>query len=246
VSYGRNFIPKKDTPVPAGVGYNMWLGPAPARPFNPYRFHGTFRYFWDYAGGLMTDWGVHMIDMVLAGLNVSAPLSVFASGGKIGYPDSPIETPDTLHAVYDFGGISMTWEQSLGTGIEPFNRGMSKPGVSFTGNNGTLVADREDWDVYAESEDGKYLLEPLPRRHNYNNGLDLHTRNFVECVRSRKQPNCTIEMGRDAAIVAQLGNISYRLKRQVNWDAQKNAFVNDAEADSLARAKYREPWKVPR
>jgi predicted dehydrogenase len=246
VSYGRNFQPKPDAPVPAEVDYDMWLGPAPKRPFNPYRFHGTFRYFWDYAGGLMTDWGVHMIDMVLGGMNVSVPESVHAAGGKIGFPGSAIETPDTLQAVYQFKDFTMLWEQSLGTGRAPYNRAISQPGVSFTGNNGTLVIDRETWEVYPETEEGKYLLEAMPVRQSHENGIDAHTKNFVECVKSRRQPNCTIEMGRNAAVTAQLGNISYRVGRQLVWDDEKSQIADNEQANQLVKARYREPWVLPK
>jgi len=246
VNYGRSFPVKPDGPVPAGVDYDMWLGPAPKRPFNPNRFHNSFRYFWDYAGGLMTDWGVHMIDMVLAGMNVTAPLSVSAAGGKYGYPNSAAETPDTLQTVYDFGDFTMLWEQSLGTALEPYNRYRGMPGVAFVGNNGTLVIDRETWDVYPEVEDGKYLTNPIPSQKSQSNGLDHHTLNFLECIRSRKQPNCTIEMGRNAALNAQLGNIAYRLQSKLVWNEKTNSFINDQKADEMARAHYRAPWKLPK
>src|SRR3546814_15343491 len=77
-----------DQSAPAGVDYKMWLGPAPERPFNPNRFHFNFRWFWDYAGGLMTDWGVHLIDYVLHGMDATHPRSVMALGGKYAYPDA--------------------------------------------------------------------------------------------------------------------------------------------------------------
>ncbi len=245
VGYGRNFKPKANTAVPAGVNYDMWLGPAPERPFNPYRFHGSFRYFWDYAGGLMTDWGVHMLDMVLAGMDAVTPLRVTAMGGKRGYPDSAIETPDTLQSLFEFGDFSMLWEQTMGAAQDPFNRAPGSPGVAFTGNNGTLVIDRDSWDVYPEMENDKYLLEAVPRRHARINGLDQHTKNFVDCVRSRKQPNCTIEMGRNAAITAHLGNISYRLQRQVAWNDGQGSISGDKEASELMLPKYRSPWQLP-
>ena len=89
-----------------------WLGPAPKRPFNQNRFHFNFRWFWDYAGGLMTDWGVHLIDYALLGMGASTPKSVMAIGGKFAYPDGAHETPDTLTTVYEFDGYSMIWEQA--------------------------------------------------------------------------------------------------------------------------------------
>jgi predicted dehydrogenase len=224
----------------------MWLGPAPHRPFNPNRFHGSFRYFWDYAGGLMTDWGVHMIDMVLAGMNVTLPNSVAVTGGKYGYPDSAAETPDTLQAVYDFGGFSMVWEQALGAGRGPYNRTAGNPGVAFVGNNGTLVIDRDTWEVLPEVENGKFLVEAIPVQTNRWSGLDHHTLNWLECIRSRKQPNCTIEMGRNSAINAQLGNIAYRSNTKVYWDKNKGTMINNPKAALMAKARYNTPWKLPK
>ena len=98
-----------DEPAPEGVDYDMWLGPAPKRPFNRNRFHFNFRWYWDYAGGLMTDWGVHIIDIVLWGMQATAPNSIAASGGKLAYPDDAQETPDTLTALYEFDDFLMVW-----------------------------------------------------------------------------------------------------------------------------------------
>src|SRR6478736_6597581 len=95
----KNLENKPDGPVPDGVHYDMWLGPATKRPFNPNRFHFNFRWFWDYAGGLMTDWGVHLVDYALLGMNAKDPISIVASGGKMAYPDDAAETPDTLATV---------------------------------------------------------------------------------------------------------------------------------------------------
>ena len=98
---GKPTLPvKPDCDAPAGVDYDMWLGPAPKRPFNPYRFHYNFRFFWDYAGGLMSDWGVHLLDYALEGMNAGLPTRVFSGGGKFAYPDDAMETPDTLMATY--------------------------------------------------------------------------------------------------------------------------------------------------
>lgn len=246
VSYGRDFPPEPDQPVPAGVDYDMWLGPAPKRPFNSHRFHGSFRYFWDYAGGLMTDWGVHMIDMVLGGMNVTAPISVSAAGGKYGFPDSAAETPDTMQAIYDFGGFSMLWDQSLGTGREPYNRNAGQPGVAFIGNYGTLVIDRDKWEVYPEADKDKFLTDAIPAHVKSANGIDFHTQNFLDCIKSRKQPNCSIEIGRNAAVNAQLGNIAYKSGGKVFWDEKKNTIINNSKGEDLVKARYRAPWKLPK
>ena len=126
----------------------MWLGPAPKRPFNPNRFHFNFRWFWDYAGGLMTDWGVHEIDVALWVMDAKAPRSVMASGGKVGYPDDASETPDTLQAVFEYDGFNMLWEHA--TGIDGGNYGRTE-GIAFIGNNGTLVVNRGGWELLPET-----------------------------------------------------------------------------------------------
>ncbi|MGV8879524.1 MAG: Gfo/Idh/MocA family protein [Sphingobacteriaceae bacterium] len=244
-NYGRDFPVQPDGPVPAGVDYEMWLGPATKRPFNPNRFHGTFRYFWDYAGGLMTDWGVHMVDMALAGINAGAPLSAAAIGGQYGFPDNAYETPETMNAIFDFGNATMLWQHSMGASSgAPFNRG--EPGISFVGNNGTLVADRSKWEVIPEKVNGKALFE-APKAHTSNGtGLAKHTQNWLDCIRSREKTNCTIEMGRNAALNAQIGNIAYRLGRKVFWDEQKGMFKDDKQADQMAKAQYHNGWKLPK
>jgi predicted dehydrogenase len=245
VSYGRDFKVKPDGPVPAGVDYTMWLGPAPARPFNPNRFHGSFRYFWDYAGGLMTDWGVHMIDMALAGMNVAAPKSVSVNGGKFGYPDDAAETPDTIEAIFDYGDFNMTWSHSQGTGRGLYNLDIGEPGVAFIGNDATLVANRLRREIYPEVDNGKFVIDGLPPAYNKNIGVNYHTGNFLECIRSRKQPNSTIEIGRNAALVAQLGNIAYKTGSKIYWDESANKILDNEKANDLLRAKYHNEWKLP-
>lgn len=244
VNYGSGFDVVPDTEPPIGVDYDRWLGPAPERPFNQNRFHGTFRYFWDYAGGLMTDWGVHMIDMVLAGMKASVPKSVVAIGGKLAFPNDAAETPDTLTTVYDFGNFSFIWEQFMAMGTSPYLEESGEPGVAFIGKNGILAINRASWKVLPLQESGKYLLDAIPPRSSNSNGLDAHTKNFYECIMSRKDPNCTIEMGRNAALVAHLGNIAHRTGKKLQWDDQKGAVANEPEAMELLKPSYRAPWAL--
>lgn len=231
-----------DAPAPAGVDYDLWLGPAPKRPFNPNRFHGTWRHFWDYGGGLMTDWGVHLIDMALAGMNAAAPLSVSAAGGRFGYPDSGMETPDTMQALYQFDKFSLVWAHGVGIGNGDYGR---EHGVAFVGNNGTLVVDRGGWEVIPEKKSGKEVMEAVPRTAQVGNGLDNHAANFVDCIRSRKKPNCDIEIAANTAMVCQLGNIAYRSGRKLDWDAAKGRF-SDKTANEYLAAQYHNGWKVPK
>lgn len=244
VNYGRGFTVAADTNPPPGVDYDRWLGPAPSRPFNKNRFHGSFRYFWDYAGGLMTDWGVHMIDMVLAGMKASAPKAVTALGGKLAFPDNAAETPDTLTTVYDFGDFSFVWEQFMAMGTSPYLDDSGEPGVAFIGENGILAANRKRWKVMPLQEDGRFLTEALPERVSTESGLDAHTRNFLECIKSRKDPNCSIEMGRNAALVAHLGNIAYRTGEKLNWNEGDRRIANVASANKYVIPAYRSPWKL--
>ncbi len=195
-----NIEVKPDGPPPAGVNYEMWLGPATKRAFNPNRFHFNFRWYWDYAGGLMTDWGVHLIDYALLGMDAAFPKSAVALGGKYAYPDGAHETPDTLATVYEFDGYNMIWEQAQS--ISNGNYGKDH-GISYIGNNGTLVLWRGGWEVIPDEK----RMEAIPYQPNKGSGLDLHTVNFVEAVKSRKldKLTCPIQAGAHVATVCQMG-----------------------------------------
>ncbi len=233
---------------PAGVDYDMWLGPAPKRPFNKNRFHFTFRWFWDYAGGLMTDWGVHEIDIALYAMGVTAPKSVMASGGKFAYPDDASETPDTLQTVYEYDGFNMLWEHA--TGIDGGNYGTTE-GIAFIGNNATLVVNRGGWWVIPETKnkDGERvpLVEEVPHIKPEGNALGHHARNFVDAIKAQDHSmlNCAIQTGSIAAINAQMGNIAYKTGEKVFWDAEKNRFTS-SKANDLMKAQYNNGWKVPK
>jgi predicted dehydrogenase len=238
---------KPDEPVPEGVDYDMWLGPAPARPFNQNRFHFNFRWFWDYAGGLMTDWGVHMIDMVHYAMGDAGPTRVMANGGKFAYPDDASETPDTLQASFEFDDYSMLWEHATGIDLGPYQR---DHGVAFIGNRGTVVVDREKWEVLPESEDvdGKltYMTTPIPvQRRRDDGGLDAHMENFVDCIKTREQPKCNAAVAARAAITAHIGNIAFKTGRRLTWDDATQTFPGDEEANSMLWPNYRSPWTLP-
>ncbi len=236
----RNIEVKPDGPVPAGVNYDMWLGPATKRPFNPNRYHFNFRWFWDYAGGLMTDWGVHLIDYALLGMDASFPKSAVALGGKYAYPDGAHETPDTLATVYEFDGYNMIWEQAQS--ISNGNYGKDH-GISYIGNNGTLVLWRGGWEVIPDEK----RMEAIPFQPNKGSGLDLHTVNFMQAVKSRdfKKLTCPIQDGAHVATVCQMGNISYKTGGKVSWDAAKGKF-NEDKANALLAAKYNNGYKLPK
>ena len=231
-----------DSPVPEGVDYDFWLGPAPSRPFNKNRFHFTFRWFWDYAGGMMTDWGVHIVDYALFGMNTYAPKSVMAMGGKFAYPQDATETPDTLQAIYEFDDFTMLWDH--GIGIDGGYYGRSH-GVGFVGNDGTLVVDRTGWEVIPEPKGGQPTLERVDLIKGDGKGLSNHMLNFVDGIKNGAALNCPVEIAAGVARTCHLGNIAYKTGRRLYWDAETSRFINDADADSYLTPSYRSPWILP-
>ncbi len=232
-----------DEETPAGVDYDMWLGPAKKRPFNRNRYHFTFRWFWDYAGGLMTDWGVHLLDYALYGMNVTTPKSIMASGGKFGYPDDACETPDLLQAIYEFDGFTVLWDHAIGIDDGAYER---NHGLGFVGENGTLVVDRGGWEVIPERVNGNARMEAVPLKQAYGGGgLNLHVKNHLECIK-RRDPNCnaSIEIGAHIAKFSQLGNIAYRTGEKLKWDGTH--FTNSKDANDYLTPHYRNPWKLPK
>lgn len=237
-NYATILNPVPDGAVPAGVDFETWLGPAPKRTFNEKRFHGLWRMFWDYGGGLMTDWGVHLMDMALWGMNVKGmPNRVISSGGNFAYPDNYAETFDTLSVIYEFDDFLIQWSNIAGTETGPYGRNY---GVEFKGTNGTLVANRESWEVYPEQN----KIEAIKSMPNYQDHKD-HVTNFLNCMKSREMNTaCTIDNGSLCAKYAHLGNISARVKSALIYDDVKRTF-NNAEADKLVKPAYRKPWKFP-
>ncbi|HEY8535606.1 MAG TPA: Gfo/Idh/MocA family oxidoreductase [Vicinamibacterales bacterium] len=234
-----------DSDPPPTVDYDFWLGPAPLRPFNRNRFHFNFRWFWDYSGGLMTDWGAHMIDVANWGMGVTAPRAAVSTGGKFGFPDDAEETPDTLQALWEFDGFSMIWEHATGVGQGPY---MRDHGVAFHGNNGVLVVDRGGWEVFPETEtkDGRrrYRRAGEPRRGARGDYHQLHVRNFLECMDTRERPRSDVEIGHLSMVACHLANIAFRLKRRVAWDQATETVPGDPEAQALVDRPYRAPWKL--
>lgn len=227
--------------VPAGVDYDMWLGPAQNRSFNRNRFHFNFRWFWDYAGGLMTDWGVHLLDFALFAMDVTTPKSIMAMGGKYGYPQDACETPDSLQTIYEFDGFNVLWDHAIGINDGSYGR---DHGLGFVGENGTLVVDRNGWEVIPEVVGGKNRMEAVPLVKGTGQGLRNHVKNFLECRQTRnRKTNASVEIGAHIAKFCHLGNIAYRSGKKLVWDGTR--FTNDEEVNKFLIPTYREPWKLP-
>lgn len=248
----KPIVPKPDGSPPPGVDYDMWLGPAPKRAFNPNRFHFNYRWFWDYSGGMQVDWGVHEIDIALQIMGATAPKSITASGGKLAYPDDASETPDTLQTVFEYDNFNMLWEHA--TGIDVGNFGTTE-GIAFIGNNGTLALSRQGWKVLPEKEwkDGmsSYKMEAIPHQPagSFSDGVEAHARNFIEAMQKNDPSILTADIvaGSVAASNGHLGNIAYKTGRKIYWDAQNGNFGNDTEANALMKAnKYHNGWELPK
>ena len=227
-----------DAEPPSGVDYDLWLGPAPKRPFNPNRFHFNFRWFWDYAGGLMTDWGVHLINIILWGMGPELPKKVSSSGGKFVLDDNT-ETPDTQIAVYEFPAYNLIWEHKVGIGVGLNGRPW---GISFSGSEGTLILNEAGWEIVPEPK--KKSFEAAAFRGS-GDARPAHVRNFLDCVRSREDPVEHLDLGHLVSTVAHLGNMALRTGRTLHWDGRTEQVIGDREANRLVSPRYRRPWDLP-
>jgi predicted dehydrogenase len=232
-----------DSAAPAGVDYKQWLGPAATRPFNSSRFHFNFRWFWDYAGGLMTDWGVHLLDYALIGMKADLPISIAALGGKFAYPDLYEETPDTLTTLYEFDKFNMVWDSAMGIDNGSYGR---DHGIAFIGNNGTLILNRGGWEVIEERQSKNKVIMPLQK--SSDNGLDKHWVNFVDAVKSRNTANlnCSIQAGAHVATVAQMGNIAFRSGEKLFWNKEHGAFSDKNINKEYLMKEYHNGYLLPK
>lgn len=240
---GSRIVP--DSPVPEGVDYDMWLGPAPKRSFNSTRFHGMWRMFWDYGGGLMSDWGVHLLDAGLWGGNVtSPPEKVLVYGANTFHEPRSRETFDSMTVIYPKQDFVINWDMTGGIEKGPYD---SPYGLAFIGDNATLIADRTrlivspEWDNTAKKNKAE--------EYRFTEGRESHSehvKNFLECVRTRKKPVCPPEVARVAALHVHIPNIAARTgESMLIWDESLNRFTNSEAANKLITPVYREPWKLP-
>jgi predicted dehydrogenase len=246
--------PEDQESAPSGVDYDRWLGPAPKRKFNPLRFHGSFRWFFDYAAGMIGDWNVHLQDIIHWGMDVTAPKSVHASGGKFALDDIR-DTPDTMVVTYEFEGpkgpflqvYEMRKGNARGIGGDPGH------GMQFHGTDATLYVDRGGFEVYPESEgqgsDKKERAPAVKSGGSYQHWP--HVQNFLACVRSRAKCTSDIETGHTSTVVCHLGNISLKVGRKIYWNAKFERVVDskgrsDDEANAYLEREYRRGYELPK
>ncbi len=245
--------PKPDGPAPKGVEYEKWLGPAPLRPFNANRFHGSWHWFWDYSGGDIINDAVHQIDAARLLIGRAYPEAVSCAGGKLAMKDAQ-ETPDTQIVTWEFGDdLLMTFELTLWTphmhktpwdfrdtdGFPNWRFNATK--IEVHGTKGMMLFSRHGGGWQAWNPDWKEIAN-APGRHPHPPHID----NFFECIKTRQRPNADIEEGHLSTVLCHLGNISYRVGgRKLRFDGQAERFVGDDEANRLLKRTYREPWVVP-
>ena len=238
-----------DSAPPPDLDWDLWLGPAPKVPYNWNRFGvgdrwSTFRYFWDYAGGEMTDIGVHRLDIVQWAMNVEGPTSIVALGGKYSLKDNR-ETPDTLQVTYEYPGWVGVFEIRDTNANEPAGKGS---GITFCGTEATLFLDYGGLRVYPEKRMlGQKEVDRAPaiQMDMANDAHVDHWKNFLECIKSRQRPIADIEIGHRSSTTCHLANIAYRSKQRLVWDAASEQLrEGSSEARALLHREYRAPWKL--
>ncbi|MDQ3010273.1 MAG: Gfo/Idh/MocA family oxidoreductase [Acidobacteriota bacterium] len=237
-----------DEAPPKDLDWDFYLGPAPKVAYNKNRHLGTFRWFWDYSGGMMTDWGVHLIDIVHWAMNVDAPKAVAAMGGKYVIDDNR-ETPDTMSVVFEYPGFVMTYDYRIlnGRGKD----GRWGYGIMFYGTDGTMFVDRGGFEIFPEMEgkkrDSLFVAKTAAARMNVQRGdpshID-HVANFIDCMKTRKPPTSDVEIGHRSTTAPHLANISLRSGRRIQWDGVSETIIGDAEASKWLSKEYRPPWKL--
>lgn len=241
VQRGKTLVTRPNGPVPNGIDYDMWLGPAPQRPFNPNRFHRTWRIYRDYGNGDMGDDGAHDIDMACWALGVKThPVRITAHGSTIDLTGER-EYPDNMTVALQYAeGKVLLYEDRLWTpyGLHGFDNGNA-----FYGKDGYMIFSRRGhFQVYMgrKEERGPGLTG---RQFAQNSGA--HLTNFLDCVRSRKSPNAPVEVAHLSCAVIHLSEIAYRLGRVLEFDPENETFPHDSEATAMLTKSYRKPWTLP-
>lgn len=249
---------------PADLDWDLWLGPAPELPYAEVWNVGR-RGYWDFFGGNITEWGTHLVDIALWALNVQAPRSVVAAGGRFHRKNG--EIPDTLQVTYEYPGFviqhSILSHNTFGPNGDPGSARFGSYGTQFHGTKGTLFIDRAGFRITPQTTRNEEPNQP-PRVTGTPDGRQLgvyytteilaehsdssaqhwpHVRNFLDCVKSRKTPIADVEDGHYTNTTCRLGNIAYRVGRKIRWDGAKEQVIDDPEANKLVVGTYRAPWK---
>lgn len=252
--------PENSDPPP-GLDWNLWLGPAPEVPYNANRCFYKFRWFRDYSGGQVTNFGTHFLDVIQWAIGQDAPTGVFATGGRYAVKDNR-EVPDTMEVVWEYPDGTLVTFSQFNANDAPGN---GKPShIEFRGTKGTLYVGSSSIEIapcavrteplanrspLSRKEDNRQDRATEPARESFKDMGPVrdadHARNFLDGVKTRKPCNCPVEVGHRSTSATLLANVSYDRKRYITWDAKAERVTNDPEANRLLSYKYREPWKLP-
>jgi predicted dehydrogenase len=225
-------------PVPPGVDYAMWQGPAPDRPFMSNRFHYNWHWFWNWGTGEIGNNGIHGLDVARWGLGADAPLTVASSGGKYVFDDDQ-EVPDTQIATYEFPHACLVWEHRMWSKHGTEKMGF---GIAFYGEKGTLLVDARGYRIEDPDSPGKpFESEPAASAGSAGS----HIQNFLDCLKSRERPNADIEIGHLSTRLCHLGNIAWRVGRKLTFDAATESFPGVPEANQLLSREYGRRFEMP-
>jgi len=242
-----------DGPAPAELDYDMWLGPAPYRPYNKHRVHYFFRFFWDYSGGQMTNWGAHHLDITqwALGMDDSGPVEITGKGEFD--PQKRFEVPSAFAITYKYANGVVVECQSPVPKVAPLIPDRKEQameildgktdftGCIFEGEKGLLYVNRGVIRVWPEEVFETPIKEGDVRLH----ASTQHHQDWFASIKNRKPPICDVSIGHRSATVCHLGNIAIRSGRKIQWDPVKEVIVGDAEAAKLTTKEYRAPWKLP-
>lgn len=230
-----------DGAPPPGVDYDSWVGPAPMVPFRANRFHYNWHWTWNFGTGDMGNDGVHQLDMARWALGVETPDEASGFGGKMFFDDDQ-ETPDTMNISYRYPGKAIQFEMRI---WNPYGMEGQQNGVAVYGSEGTLHIGRWPnlWGYRTYDAKGKLVPELSAEDKG---GETNHHRNFIDCIKSRKQPNAPPELAHASTTLCHLGNIVAKVSRTIRFDGKSESIAGDAAAHALLRRQYRQHWSVPK
>ncbi len=232
---------KENSPVPKGVDYDTWIGPAVHVPFNENRFHYKWHWNWNTGTGDIGNDGVHQLDMARWALGVDRPTEISGMGRKLFFDDDQ-QTPDTMNITYNYNDRVVMYEMRIWNPYEMEGQGN---GVAVYGTNGFIHIGRwnRQWGYKVYDDKGKMVLDESKNETDMD---DAHPRNFLECIKSRKAPNAEIEIGHTSSTLCHLGNIVARVNRTIRFDPAAESIAGDSDASKLLRREYRKHWSVPK
>lgn len=234
-----------EQPPPEGLDWDMWLGPGPARPFNALLYSDSYNHcsFFEYTGGWTPGMAPHIVDLPVWALNLGVPTETNCTGGRYVIRDDG-DAPDTQEATWRYPNLTMTWTMNCANSFA-FDFGRGEParrlGIYFHAVNGTLFTDYGKHQVVPEGDFLKDMTPP-PQTIPESPG---HEREWLDCVKSRKEPSCSVNYHYKIDLALTLANLSYRLGRSVRFDPKTEKIVDDKQAAKLAQPVYRRPWRFP-